>query len=129
MGAEKRSLRELVVKATRDRAFRAEFLKDPAGIGKKHGVSFTDEQLARIKDTAKFIESAKDIIITWRDWDKYPLPPVMVRWTVDEIYRAIDQMHIVYPPCWYPGPIPYVLPPPYYPMPPMMRHKRRLHRY
>lgn len=94
---EKR-LRDLLLKATQDMEFRERFLKDPAVVGKKNGVSFTKEQLENIKSVANFIESLKDLRIPVGPIG-YPLGPVLQRWRMREIVHVL-RYFVFYPAPW-----------------------------
>ena len=94
---EKR-LRDLLLRATRDMEFRERFLKDPVVVGKESGVSFTKEQLEKIKSVANFIESLKDLRIPIGPIG-YPLDPVLQRWRMREITHVL-RYFILYPAPW-----------------------------
>jgi hypothetical protein len=95
-------MRNLLAKATKDKGFREEFLKDPIRVGRKHGVSFNKTQLKNIKETAVFIDSTHDIVIGQPE-PIYPLYPTLVRWKIDEIITTIRfrDPRIFYPPPWH----------------------------
>ena len=99
---EEKKLRDLLIKATRDMEFREEFLRKPVDIGKKYGVSFTAEQIEKIKNTSMFIESLKDIIVMPPP-PVYPMYPILVRWKIDEISRTLEffDPRIFYPRPFY----------------------------
>ncbi|MCE8424512.1 MAG: hypothetical protein J5U17_01880 [Candidatus Methanoperedens sp.] len=89
MENDDKRLRELLIKATKDRNFRDEFLKDPAGVGKKNGVSLGDEHIEKIKRTAMFIDSLTDIRLPPGPI-YYPLDPILGHWREVEMGRALS---------------------------------------
>ncbi len=117
-GEEEKKLRDLLLKATRDMEFREEFLKDPVSIGKKHGVSFTKEQLTRIDLTAKFLEHIREVyehhILPPRYNIVYPLGPILVRWEMDELHLLCGPRPGYPLPPWFPKG---------YPLPPYRRRR------
>jgi hypothetical protein len=70
---------------TRDRELREKFLKDPIGVGKKYGISFTEAEVKKIRSTAGLIKSinviieSREIAEIWRDHVIYPVPPMRYR--------------------------------------------------
>lgn len=70
---------------TRDRELREKFLKDPVGVGKKYGISFTEAELKKIRSTAGLIKSinvvieSREIVEILKYGVVYPLPPMRYR--------------------------------------------------
>lgn len=112
MSREEKKLRDLLLKASRDREFRESLLIDPVRVGKKHDVTFSKKQLKSIKDAATLIETVKDIVFPYpKPGPVYPLPPILNKWMIDEIlYMLDDRAHALidpHPHVFYPIPWPY----------------------
>ena len=103
-----RKLRDFYLKATRDVELRERFLGDPVTVAAEHKLKLKDDQIARVKMTAEFIESLKDIIIELPPEPKYPLYGVLHNWKVLEFRQMLkDYIDLVrYPvdPIYYPAP-------------------------
>jgi len=99
--SENKKLNELLLRATKNIEFREQFLKDPVGVGKKHGVSFTKEQLEKIKRTAEFVEML-DIVRLPPGPIFYPIDPILIRWRIEEIFAVLRYLRR--PPIFYPIP-------------------------
>jgi hypothetical protein len=97
--SEEKKQRDLLLRATRDKEFREELLRNPKAVAEKNKVKFTDEQLEKIKLTASFVESLKDIVVRIPVPPIYPLYPILHRWRLEEFNRVIKYYitPIIYP--------------------------------
>jgi hypothetical protein len=82
--SEDKNLRELLLQATKDPAFRTKFLKNPEAVAKEAGVKLKAEYLDRVKKTAAFIESLDDLRLPPGPI-YYPVDDVLTRWKITEL--------------------------------------------
>jgi len=101
---EDKRLRELLIRATKDKELREKFLRDPEGVGKEFDVTFNRKQLVKIKRTAAFIEALNDIVLPPGPIF-YPLDQILVQWKIDEMLELLRYRLKPMPPeIFYPAP-------------------------
>ncbi len=86
---EDKNLRDLLLRATKDPAFRMQFLSNPEAIAKQHNVTLKPEYLEKIKKAATFIDSLNDIRLPIGPIF-YPIDPVLNSWIIGEITTIIS---------------------------------------
>ena len=91
--SEEKNLRDLLLKATKDPAFRMKFLSNPEAVAKENNVKLKPDYLAKIKKTAAFIESLDDVRLPPGPI-YYPIDRVLKWWTMDEIRNVIKYSYI-----------------------------------
>jgi len=91
--SEDKNLRDLLLKATKDPAFRMKLLANPEAVAKENSVKLKPEVLAKIKRTAAFIESLDDIRLPPGPI-YYPVDRVLKWWTMAEITNVIKYSYI-----------------------------------
>jgi hypothetical protein len=97
--AEDKKVRDLLLKASRDLDFREEFLNNPTAVGKRYGVEFSAEALARIDKTRKTIDMIREIIMTSPipKYRYYPVGPILRHWEIEELWRFRKPIPVGYP--------------------------------
>jgi len=91
--SEDKNLRDLLILATKDQAFRAKFLANPEAIAREYKVKLKDDQIAKIKHTAAFIDSLNDIRLPPGPIF-YPVDPILNQWKIQELARVVKYSYI-----------------------------------
>jgi len=86
--SEDRKLRDLLLQATKDPAFRMKFLQNPEAVAKECNVKLKPDQLEKVKKTAAFIESLDDIRLPPGPIF-YPIDPMLNQWKKIEIASVL----------------------------------------
>jgi len=82
--SEEKNLRDLLLHAEKDPAFRMKLLSNPEATAKEFKVALKSEHLDRIKKTAAFIEALNDIRLPPGPI-YYPIDGVLQGWKLKEI--------------------------------------------
>jgi hypothetical protein len=91
--SEDKNLRELLLRATKDPAFRTKFLANPEATAKEANVKLKPEYLDRIKKTAAFIDSLDDIKLPPGPI-YYPIDGVLQRWKLKEVLEVARESYL-----------------------------------
>lgn len=94
--ADSERLRALLMKANRDPAFRQRFLENPEAIAKEMKTPLSDEIVAKLGSLQRLIDELEEI-----EFPVKPDPifyPVMKRWKVEALTKAVREMGIRIPP-------------------------------
>ena len=91
--SEEKNLRDLLLQATKDPAFRMKFLSNPEAVAKEHNVRLKPEHLDKIKKAAMFIDSLNDVRLPIGPI-YYPLDPVLNTWTLGEIRNVLKYSYL-----------------------------------
>jgi hypothetical protein len=91
--SEDKNLRDLLLRATKDSAFRMKFLSNPEAVAKENNVRLKPEYLDKIKKTAAFLNSLDDIRLPIGPI-YYPVDPVLNSWALGEIRNVLRDSYI-----------------------------------
>lgn len=91
--SEEKNLRDLLLCATKDSAFRMKFLKNPEAVAKESNVKLKPEHLEKIKKAAAFIDSLNDLRLQPGPIF-YPLDPILNTWALGEIRNVLKYSYL-----------------------------------
>jgi hypothetical protein len=91
--SEEKNLRDLLLRATKDPAFRMKFLSNPEAIAKENNVKLKPEHLEKIKKAAVFIDSLNDLRLPPGPIF-YPIDPVLNTWALGEIRNVLKYSYL-----------------------------------
>jgi hypothetical protein len=86
--SEDKNLRDLLLQATKEPAFRMKFLSNPEVVAKENNVKLKPDQLEKIKKTAAFIGSLDDIRLPPGPIF-YPIDPILNNWKKIELASVL----------------------------------------
>ncbi len=86
--SEDMKLRELLIRATKDFAFREKFLKMPEQTAAEMNVKIKPEQLEKIKWAGEFINSLSNLKI-WPGPIYYPIDSSLQQWATQEMFSVM----------------------------------------
>jgi hypothetical protein len=86
--SEDKNLRNLLLCATKDPAYRMKFLSNPEAVAKENNVKLKPDQIEKIKKTAAFIESLDDIRLPPGPIF-YPIDPTLNNWKKIELASVL----------------------------------------
>ena len=86
--SEDKNLRELLIQATKDPAFRMKFLSNPEAVAKECNVKLKADQLEKVKKAAAFIDSLNEIRLPPGPIF-YPIDPVINQWKIAELANVL----------------------------------------
>jgi hypothetical protein len=91
--SEDKNLRELLLRANKDPAFRTKFLANPEATAKEANVKLKPEYLDKIKKTAAFIDLLDDIRLPPGPIF-YPIDGILQRWKVTEVLQVARESYL-----------------------------------
>ncbi|MGE5533087.1 MAG: hypothetical protein ACM3UN_01910 [Bacillota bacterium] len=91
--SEDKNLRELLLRANKDPAFRTKFLANPEAIAKEANVKLKPEFAERIKKASAFIDSLDDIRLPPGPI-YYPIDGILQRWKLKEVLEIARENYL-----------------------------------
>lgn len=91
--SEDKNLRELLIQATKDPAFRMKFLNNPEATAKECNVKLKPEHIEKVRKAAAFIESLNDLRLPPGPI-YYPIDPILTKWKIEELASVLKYSYI-----------------------------------
>jgi hypothetical protein len=91
--SEDKNLRTILLRASKDSAFRTKFLANPEAIAKEANVKLKPEYIDKIKKTAAFIDSVDDIRLPPGPIF-YPIDGILQRWKLKEVLEVARESYL-----------------------------------
>lgn len=102
--SEAKKLRDLLLKASKDREFRMKLLNNPEEIAKEYSVKLKAAQIKKMKETAEFVDSLNELELPI-DEILYPVERLVNQWKWEAVVRLSAQaVRDWRKPIFYPAP-------------------------